>query len=73
MKITLEAFVHLLVQVVIPWLEVQRLHVVVMDLQLLEPLTKQLQLVQVKDISIQYDIFVTCSYCAQTQKLIKTN
>ena len=61
MKITLEAFVHLLVQVVIPWLEVQHLHVVVMDLQVLEPFTKQLQLVQVKDISIQYDIFDTFS------------
>ena len=59
MKITLEAFVHLLVQVVIPWLEVQPLHVVVMDLQLLEPLIKQLQIVQVKDISIQYNILTT--------------
>ena len=67
MKITMEAFVHLLVQVVILWLEVQRLHVVVMDLQLLEPLTKQLQLVQVKDISIQYDMFNILSNCAKTQ------
>ena len=67
METTLEVFVHLLVQVVMPWLEVQPLHVVVMDLQLLEPLIKQLQIVQVKDISIQYNILTTSYLCINTK------